>query len=86
MAKQLICILVLIVLIALAGCVPGDGKHTEANPAGFSGESGTVGSLPYRSSGDYLTPTFASMNRKIQAGGTMLGFTLPLSAALVVSP
>ena len=35
MAKQLICILVLIVLIALAGCVPGDGKHTEANPAGF---------------------------------------------------
>ena len=35
MAKQLLCILFLIVLIALVGCVPGDGKHTEANPAGF---------------------------------------------------
>ena len=35
MAKQLICMLVLIVLISLAGCVPGDGKHTAANPAGF---------------------------------------------------
>ena len=35
MAKQLICILVLTVLVSFAGCVPGDGKHTEANPAGF---------------------------------------------------
>lgn len=31
----LICILLLIGLITLAGCIPGDGKHTDEKPAGF---------------------------------------------------
>ena len=30
-----VCLLLLIALITLAGCVPGDGKHTAEKPAGF---------------------------------------------------
>ncbi|MDE0428080.1 MAG: hypothetical protein OXN25_24765 [Candidatus Poribacteria bacterium] len=33
--QKLICILLLITLITVAGCVPGDGKHTTEKPAGF---------------------------------------------------
>ena len=32
---KLICILLLITLIAFAGCIPGDGKHDDGNLAGF---------------------------------------------------
>ncbi len=35
MKKLLICFLLLIVMSPVVGCIPGDGKHTEANPAGF---------------------------------------------------
>ena len=30
-----ISILVIFVLLTLTGCIPGDGKHTNNNPAGF---------------------------------------------------
>ncbi len=33
--QKLICVLLLIALITSAGCVPGDGKHTDEKPAGF---------------------------------------------------
>ena len=33
--KQKLLLLILISALVLAGCVPGDGKNTEANPAGF---------------------------------------------------
>ena len=32
---KLICILLLVTLITIAGCIPGDGKHDDGNPAGF---------------------------------------------------
>ena len=35
MNKKFIYLLLLIALITFAGCVPGDGKHTAAEPAGF---------------------------------------------------
>ena len=28
-------VLLLVILILLSGCIPGDGKHTEERPAGF---------------------------------------------------
>ncbi len=31
----LVCIIVIILLFALTGCIPGDGKNTEKDPAGF---------------------------------------------------
>lgn len=34
-AQKLVCLLLLMVLITSAGCVPGDGKHTAEKPAGF---------------------------------------------------
>ena len=33
--QKLICLLLLIALITIVGCVPGDGKHTADEPAGF---------------------------------------------------
>ena len=33
--QKLVCLLLLITLIASAGCVPGDGEHTAEKPAGF---------------------------------------------------
>ena len=33
--QKQVCILLLIILITSAGCVPGDGKHTAEKPAGF---------------------------------------------------
>lgn len=33
--QKLICLLLLIALIPIAGCIPGDGKHTAGKPAGF---------------------------------------------------
>ncbi len=35
MSNKLICMLLLIVIITISGCVPGDGKHTVEKPAGF---------------------------------------------------
>lgn len=36
MSKKLIWILVLLLsMVVLSGCIPGDGKHTEERPAGF---------------------------------------------------
>ena len=35
MNKKLICLFLLIAFITVAGCVPGDGKHTAEKPAGF---------------------------------------------------
>ncbi len=36
MSKKLIWILVLLLsMVILSGCIPGDGKHTEERPAGF---------------------------------------------------
>jgi hypothetical protein len=35
-SKKLIWILVLLLsMVILSGCIPGDGKHTEERPAGF---------------------------------------------------
>ena len=33
--QKSVCILFLIILITVSGCVPGDGKHTAEEPAGF---------------------------------------------------
>lgn len=33
--KKWVCLLLVVGLITLAGCVPGDGKHTYEKPAGF---------------------------------------------------
>ena len=33
--RKLVCLLLLTVLITFAGCIPGDGKHTPDQPAGF---------------------------------------------------
>ena len=35
MNRKLICLLLLITLITVAGCMPGDGNHTADEPAGF---------------------------------------------------
>ena len=35
MAKKFICLLLLITLITVAGCMPGDGSYTAEEPAGF---------------------------------------------------
>ena len=35
MTTKFVCILLLIALTTIAGCVPGDGKHTTEKPAGF---------------------------------------------------
>ena len=32
---KLVCILLLIAFITIVGCIPGDGKHDDGNPAGF---------------------------------------------------
>lgn len=31
----LLCIMIAVLLLATYGCVPGDGKNSDANPAGF---------------------------------------------------
>ncbi|MDD2431715.1 MAG: hypothetical protein PHD88_09385 [Firmicutes bacterium] len=33
--KLLFIVLAFMVMLVLAGCIPGDGKNTEENPAGF---------------------------------------------------
>ena len=33
--QKLICLLLLIAIITIVGCVPGDGNHTADEPAGF---------------------------------------------------
>lgn len=33
--KIILVVLVLILLVTMTGCVPGDGKYSEQNPAGF---------------------------------------------------
>lgn len=33
--QKLMCLLLLVTLITLTGCIPGDGKHTIEKPAGF---------------------------------------------------
>ena len=33
--QKLICLLLLIALITIVGCMPGDGNHTADEPAGF---------------------------------------------------
>ena len=43
----LIVLMSLILMVMLAGCIPGDGKHNEENKAGFSGEYGTAGLRQY---------------------------------------
>ena len=35
MSKKFTSVLLLIALITVAGCIPGDGKHTVEKPAGF---------------------------------------------------
>jgi len=31
----LLCVMVVVLLLAACGCVPGDGKNSDSNPAGF---------------------------------------------------
>ena len=33
--QKVVCLLLMIALITVAGCIPGDGKHTVEKPAGF---------------------------------------------------